>query len=248
MATTRLSAVDASRSAQLQELWRHLAIAKPLNPQDLAHLDEALTHTSSGLHPHHEQLEFLGDAVLRLAATAFIASAHPQLPVGERSALRAQLVSDQWLAQLGETIGITCWWRIGAKACGDAAAHATVRAELSEALIGAVYTISGLPAVQTWLKPHWEQTSRVILADPHRGNSKSALQEWSQGQDLGLPIYDTREVSRHHGDPRRFHCRVNLPELDAEGWGGSRRAAEQQAAREALQALEAQASGKIAPR
>ncbi|QBE67779.1 Ribonuclease III [Synechococcus sp. WH 8101] len=249
MAPNTPTAIDAARREQLEKLWLQLDLTPPLplKGRELAQLNEALTHTSSGLHPHHEQLEFLGDAVLRLAATEFIASIYPQLPVGDRSSLRAQLVSDQWLAQLGETIGIEHWWRIGATASGDVAAHATLRAELSEALIGAIYAIGGLQPVQAWLTPYWQQTSAAVLADPHRGNSKSALQEWSQSQAQGLPAYDTREISRRHGDPRRFHCRVSLPDLLAEGWGGSRRQAEQEAARNALQHLQERPKGNTAP-
>ena len=179
----------------------------------LAQLDEALTHTSSGLHPHHEQLEFLGDAVLRLAASEFIATTYPQMPVGERSSLRAQLVSDRWLAQLGEAITIEHCWRIGPKASGDPTATATLRAD---------------------------QQRRGSVADPHRGNSKSALQEWSQARGLGLPRYACREVNQRHGDPRRFLVSVTLPpDRAAEGWGGSRRLAEQQAASALMAQLKA---------
>ncbi len=220
----------------LEQLWDELNQSlNALKQQDLAVLQEALTHTSSGLSPHHEQLEFLGDAVLRLTASEFIASAYPRLPVGERSSLRAQLVSDRWLAELGSTIEIERWWQIGPKANGDAIAAATIRAELSEALIGAVYRINGLTAVQQWLTPHWQSSAEAVLSDPHRGNYKSALQEWSQGQGLGLPIYRSDEMNQGHGDPRRFRCTVSLPpQLQAEGWGRSRREAEQQAARAAL--------------
>ena len=223
----------------LEELWDALnQSSKPLEPADLALLQEALTHTSSGLNPHHEQLEFLGDAVLRLTASEFIASAYPQMPVGERSSLRAQLVSDRWLAELGANVEIEHWWQIGPKASGDATAATTIRAELSEALIGAVYRISGLTAVHQWLTPHWQGSSEAVLADPHRGNYKSALQEWSQGEGLGLPTYTSEEISQRHGDPRRFRCSVTLPpQLAAEGWGRSRRDAEQQAARAALDQL-----------
>ena len=229
--------MDQARREQLNALWARLELPRiqPLQAADVGHLEEALTHTSSGLNPHHEQLEFLGDAVLRLAASEFIAAAYPQMPVGERSSLRAQLVSDRWLAQLGETITIERWWRIGPKASGDSTAAATIRAELSEALIGAVYRIAGLQAVQAWLTPHWHKSAESVLADPHRGNSKSALQEWSQGQGLGLPTYSSMEISQQHGDPRRFHCTVTLPpDLRAEGWGGSRRDAERQAAQALL--------------
>ena len=223
----------------LDQLWDALnQCSKTLETADLAPLQEALTHTSSGLNPHHEQLEFLGDAVLRLAASEFIASAYPQMPVGERSSLRAQLVSDRWLAELGSTIEIERWWRIGPKASGDSTAAATIRAELSEALIGALYRINGLTAVHQWLTPHWQRGAEAVLADPHRGNCKSALQEWSQGEGLGLPIYSSEEINQRHGDPCRFRCRVTLPpQLAAEGWGRSRRDAEQQAARAALDQL-----------
>ena len=233
--------MDQARGEQLQAFWSQLLPApSPLANEALAQLDEALTHTSSGLQPHHEQLEFLGDAVLRLAASEFVATTYPQMPVGERSSLRAQLVSDRWLAQLGEAITIEQCWQIGAKASGDPTAAATLRAELSEALIGAVYRIAGLQTVQTWLTPVWTSSAEVVLADPHRGNSKSALQEWSQARGLGLPRYSCSEVSQRHGDPRRFLVSVTLPpDLAAEGWGGSRRLAEQQAASALMAQLKA---------
>ena len=182
----------------LESLWNQLGLEHAkvsFNPEQEAVLLEALTHTSSGINPHHEQLEFLGDAVLRLTASEFIASKYPTMPVGERSSLRAQLVSDRWLAELGEQIEIERWWRIGAKARGDHTASATIRAELSEALIGAIYRIAGTEAVEQWLTPYWLRSADDVLLDPHRGNSKSALQEWSQGHNLGLPSNTTARRS-----------------------------------------------------
>jgi len=207
-------------------------------------VDEALTHTSTGHHINHERLEFLGDAVLRLAASEYIEQHHAQLPVGERSALRAQLVSDRWLAALGAEINIDAVQAIGAKAKGDDAGRATLHAEATEALIGALYQGWGsLAPVHQWLEPHWQRTSAAVLADPHKGNAKSALQEWSQARKLGLPAYRSNERSQRHGDPRRFHCQVELQgESLAEGWGGSRRDAEQKAAQAALQQLEGDTS------
>jgi ribonuclease III len=212
----------------------------PDSSQQLAWLDEALSHTSAGLARNHERLEFLGDAVLRLAASEFLEHHQAGLSVGQSSALRAQLVSDRWLAQLGETCGIEAVLRIGPMAAGDRAGQATLRAEACEAVIGALYRIWGsLEPVLSWLTPHWQRSVAELAADPHRHNWKSALQEWSQGEGLGLPSYFSEERSRIHADPRRFHCRVELDDRQlGEGWGGSRREAEQQAARAALQALE----------
>lgn len=233
-------ALPQQRLQQLQQLLRRIDIdTSGLASTGWAAVDEALTHTSAGLAINHEQLEFLGDAVLRLAASEYLEQHHPELSVGERSALRAQLVSDRWLAEVGEAIGISDALRIGPTAGGDATALSTLRAEATEALIGALYRAFGsLAPVHQWLTPSWERTSRAVLSDPHRGNCKSALQEWSQAKALGLPIYRTEERSKRHGDPQRFHCHVGLEGwISAEGWGGSRREAEQQAARAALEAI-----------
>lgn len=246
------TAVTPERRLQLLAFLAGLGLDGPASDLagiDLAPIDEALTHTSAREPENHERLEFLGDAVLRLAAAEFLEQHHGRLTVGQRSALRAQLVSDRWLADLGERCGLEEVWRIGAMAAGDKAGRATVRAELSEALIGAIYQAwggarGGLLAVMQWLTPHWQQASRELLNDPDRHNWKSALQEWSQGRGLGLPDYGTEEVSSSHGDPRRFCCTVRLqverPPATAEsrqGWGASRRAAEQDAARQLLAAL-----------
>jgi ribonuclease III len=221
----------------------------------LAPIDEALTHTSARLGRHHERLEFLGDAVLRLAASEFLAEHHGKLSVGRHSALRAQLVSDRWLAELAAQCGLEQVWQIGAMAAGDRAGRATVRAELCEALIGAVYQVwggpqGGLVAVQRWLTPHWQRSSRELLDDPDRHNWKTVLQEWSQGRNLGLPTYGCLQVSSEHGDPRRFHCTISLQvqpppagPVTREGWGPSRRAAEQEAARLLLEVIRPVATG-----
>ena len=238
--------MNAERREQLLGFLAELGLELPAGASEpLAWLDEALSHTSAGLARNHERLEFLGDAVLRLAASEFLAREQPQLSVGQSSSLRAQLVSDRWLAELGERCGVERVLRIGTVAAGDQAGRATLRAEACEAVIGALYRIWGnLDPVLTWLTPHWQRSLAELAADPHRHNWKSALQEWSQAARLGLPSYRSEERSRNHGDPRRFHCRVSLGErLLGEGWGGSRRLAEQEAARSALGGLNEGAGG-----
>ena len=79
----------------------------------LSPIDEALCHSSLGEPIHHVRLEFLGDAVLRLAATEFLRREHGSLPVGEQSALRSQLVSDRWLAELAAASGLSTVLRLG---------------------------------------------------------------------------------------------------------------------------------------
>ena len=204
-------------------------------------MDEALIHVSAGRSKNFERLEFLGDAVLRLAATEFIDQHYPNLPVGRCSSLRAQLVSDRWLTQLGDKLQLDSFLVLGPKALGDTTAKATLHADATEALIGAIYSGSdnNLAPIHQWLTPHWQQTATDVLATPHRFNGKSILQEWSQAKGLGLPNYTTTEQSSRHGDPERFKSHVEVgTELGADGFGGSRKDAEQNAAAEAVESLQ----------
>ena len=227
----------------LQELLIRLGLQQPADEAALQPLRTALTHTSAGLEVNHEELEFLGDAVLRLACAEFLEQNHPNLSVGERSAFRAQLVSDRWLAELAAELQLDGLIKQGSATAADTTARATVRAECCEALVGGVYLAwggadGGLHAVRQWLDPQWQRSCLELASDPHRHNWKSALQELTQAQQAGLPSYATTEENSNHGDQRRFRSvvSVNAKEKGC-GWGPSRRLAEQEAAREALEQL-----------
>ena len=227
----------------LQELLIRLGLQQPADEAALQPLRTALTHTSAGLEVNHEELEFLGDAVLRLACAEFLEENNPKLSVGERSAFRAQLVSDRWLAELAAELQLDGLIKQGSATAADTTARATVRAECCEALVGAVYLAwggadGGLHAVRQWLDPQWQRSCLELAEDPHRHNWKSALQELTQAQQAGLPSYATTEENSNHGDQRRFRSvvSVNAKEKGC-GWGPSRRLAEQEAAREALEQL-----------
>ena len=234
--------VESQQKPPISILFNRLELFKPPTCE-LSPVYEALSHTSAGLERNHEQLEFLGDAVLRLAAAEFLEEHDPSLVVGERSALRAQLVSDRWLAELGRELELGRWIEQGPAAAADPAAQATVLAECCEALVGGIYLVwggpnGGLRAVRQWLDPHWQVSFKELSADPHRHNWKSALQEWSQGQMGVLPDYCTEEHNRTHGSRERFHSQVSVSGKQlGEGHGPSRRLAEQEAARQALEQL-----------
>ena len=232
--------MDPSRAEQLTDLIQRLNAEIPIEPELLTLVDQALTHISTGRTRNLERLEFLGDAVLRLAATEFIDQHHIDLSVGDCSNLRAQLVSDRWLAEIGASIAIEHNLLLGRHAQGDRSAQSRLRADATEALIGALYTALGdLKAIHRWLSPHWQATAKAMLSNPNQFNGKTALQEWSQGQGLGLPRYATEECSRQHGDPERFRCKVSIQNQElADAKGRSRKEAEQIAAAAALQALD----------
>tara|TARA_B100000965_G_scaffold325159_1_gene287352 strand:- start:159 stop:902 length:744 start_codon:yes stop_codon:yes gene_type:complete len=207
---------------------------------NLLYVNESLTHSSANNNFNYENLEFLGDAVLRLIASDFIKNKFPYMQVGERSELRSHLVSDQWLEEVGNKINIKSVLIIGQKALRDKSANATIQAEATEALIGALYeSLNTLDPIKNWLIPFWEDKSKEVLADPHRQNYKSALQELTQSKGFSIPIYKTTEIDKKHDNPKRFFCTVYIKERSiAEGWGKSMKQAEKEAANKALKLLD----------
>tara|TARA_Y100001968_G_scaffold49692_1_gene40098 strand:- start:403 stop:1146 length:744 start_codon:yes stop_codon:yes gene_type:complete len=204
--------------------------------KNLIFINESLTHSSANSEINYENLEFLGDAVLRLVASDFIKNKYPYMTVGERSELRSHLVSDQWLEEVGEEINIKNVLIIGKKALRDKSANATIQAEATEALIGALYeSLTILDPIKQWLIPFWTKKSKEVLADPHKKNYKSALQELTQSKGLSIPTYKTNEIDKQHNNPKRFFCTVYIKNQSvAEGWGKSIKQAEKNAANKAL--------------
>jgi len=207
---------------------------------NILYINESLTHSSANRDVNYENLEFLGDAVLRLIASDFIKNKYPDMKVGERSELRSHLVSDQWLEEVGKIINIKSVLVIGKKALKDKSANSTIQAEATEALIGALYeSLTILDPIKNWLIPFWEDKSKEVLNDPHRQNYKSALQEWTQSQGLSIPKYKTTEIDKKHDNPRRFVCTVYIKDQSiAEGWGKSMKQAEKNAANKALNSID----------
>ncbi len=177
----------------------------------LHNFNEALTHSSANKKVNYEKLEFFGDAVLRLSASDFIERTYENMSVGNRSELRSQIVSDEWLTELGKKIFIEKVILKGPKAMGDENSKDTIIAETSEALIGAIYKcFNSIYEVNIWLDNFWKKDAELYLLSPHKYNAKSALQEWCQSQGFSLPIYKIYEVSKHHGDPKRFSCEIYI--------------------------------------
>ncbi len=222
------------KSLEIDAIYLNKIINNKLNELNI--IDEALIHTSANTTKNYEKLEFLGDAVLRLAASIFIEKDFPNLNVGERSSLRSHLVSDNWLATLGKKINIKETLIVGPKTFRDKSALKTIEGESTEALIGALYTCcKAVEPIENWLSIYWKKESKLILSDPHQRNYKSALQEWSQALSLSIPKYKTIEQCKIHGDLKRFFSTVYLKnEKIGKGWGKSIKDAEKEAAKCAL--------------
>ena len=195
--------------------------------------NQALIHSSENKVINYEKLEFFGDAVLRLAASNFIEKKYPQMSVGERSELRAQIVSDEWLSKFGGGIGIEKLIIRGPKAVGDENSKNTIIGESTEALIGALYKcFNSIEEVNLLLDDFWEADSEIYLKAPYKFKPKTVLQEWCQSKGFELPVYKIIEVSKKNGDPKRFICDILIEGLkEASAFGKSHKQAETNAAR-----------------
>ena len=218
------------------------------NNQNIAVLkifNEALIHSSDDNDINYENLEFFGDAVLRLAASNFIEKKYPQMSVGERSELRAQIVSDEWLTKLGKNIGIEKLIIKGPKAMGDENSRNTIIGEATEALIGAIYKcFNSIHEVNLWLDDIWEEESEMFLKAPYKFKPKTVLQEWCQSKSFDLPVYKIIELSKTNGDPKRFSCDIFINGIqESSGFGKSHKQAETNAARDLIEKFIA--TGKI---
>ena len=203
------------------------------NISAIQNFNQAFIHSSWDKVFNYEKLEFFGDAVLRLAASKFIENNYPQMSVGDRSELRGQIVSDEWLIKLGKNIGIEKLIIKGPKALGDENSKNTIIGEATEALIGAIYnTFDSTQEVNLWLDDIWEKDSEIFLKAPYKFKPKTVLQEWCQSKGFDLPVYKIIEVSKQNGDPKRFSCDIYVEGIkESSSFGKSHKQAETNAAR-----------------
>jgi len=195
-------------------------------------LELALTHRSwaneQGIPEHYERLEFLGDAILGMITAEWLYQNHPELPEGELSKRKAQLVSRPALAHHAEKIDLGPTLRIGVgEDRSGGRTKASLLADSMEAVFGAVYLDGGLEAARNVILPMLEEAG--LAAD-----AKTQLQEVTQA--LGWDLPDYRLAAATGPDHSKvFTVEVWVGgELAGQGEGPSKKMAEQKAAAEAL--------------
>ena len=221
------------RIKQLKKLIQKLGLLETAGVNwDL--LDLALTHPSISPQKNYQQLEFVGDAVVRLAAAEVLLETYPDEPVGEFAAIRSILVSDRVLAEIAASFGLERYLLIGANTLGNPAGRQSWLADAFEAILGALYlSTNNMELVRPWLDQILAEKAAEIRLDPARQNYKDALQEWTQGKYKLLPQYRVRENLKSERD--RFTAEVWLNgDCLGTGKGRSKKLAEQAAAKQAF--------------
>lgn len=222
------------RQNQLEKVVERLGLSTR-TPIAWRLLDLALTHPSVSTEKNYEQLEFVGDSVVRLAASELLFETYPEAPVGEFAAVRSVLVSDRVLAEIADSYGLGRYLLVAGSAVRDKMGEESRLADCFEAVLGALYlSTNTLELVRPWLDPNLLDRAKEIFEDPARQNYKAALQEWTQSNYKLLPQYEVEETGPA-GDEARFTAQVWFKgEKLGQGTGRSIKAAEQAAAREAF--------------
>ena len=236
--------VDSRRQKQLQKFILKLGLPATA-PVDWLLLDLALTHPSISRTRNYEQLEFVGDSVIRLISAELLLETYPQEPVGEFAAVRSILVSDRVLAEFAEYYGLEPYLLIGSNATGNPSGRQSWLADAFEAVLGALYlSTRNMDLIRPWLDRTLKTRSLEVFDDPARFNYKDALQEWTQRKYKILPEYRVAEnkefkASRAGKDENtlnnRFVAEVWLKgQFLGKGYGRSKKVSEQAAAQQAF--------------
>ena len=189
----------------------------------------------------NERLEFLGDAVLSLVVSRYLLETFPDWREGQLSKGRARLVSSPALAQAAQRLELGRFLQLGRgeENTGGREKRALL-ADAYEALIAAIFLDAGLDAAGSFVQRSLvDEALREFGPDLGLPDHKSALQEWLQARGEPSAEY---HVAREEGPDhrKRFWVEVRVGGIArATAEGGSKKQAEQAAAREALQLLKA---------
>ena len=204
-------------------------------------LIEALTHRSylnehrEYTGSHNERLEFLGDAVLELAATDFLFKKFPAKPEGELTSYRAALVNTVSLAESAQTLGINEYLLLSKGESKDTGrARDVILADAFEAIIGAIYLDSGYVNAEEFIAKNLYGKIDDVIEKRSYQDAKSRFQEIAQEKRGTTPSYETlSEIGPDHN--KRFTVGVFIGNEEiARGEGQSKQEAEQSAAQAGL--------------
>ena len=212
--------------------------------QDITVLEQALVHSSyinenpGIVAGHNERLEFLGDSILDVVVTEKLYQDNPDLSEGEMTKIRAALVRRDTLATVARSISLGDYLFMGKgeESSGGRNKPANL-AGAFEALIAALYLDCGLETTRNIVLKLFENEWIKAVEDGTGADHKSRLQEYLQSKYQKTPVYRLIGESGPDHD-KRFTVEVDVDSrVMARGEGKSKKLAEKEAARLALEKL-----------
>jgi ribonuclease III len=199
-------------------------------------LQQALTHRSHSV-THNERLEFLGDSVLNCVVASLLYDKFARIDEGDLSRLRANLVKQQSLYEIAQRLELSPYLRLGeGELKSGGFRRPSILADTVEALFGAIFLDAGFETARRVIRKLYEPVLATVDPKTLGKDAKTLLQEYLQGRKIALPVYTV--VATHgaaHSQEFEVECAVPKLSIQVLGAGGSRRAAEQAAAKKALE-------------
>ncbi len=226
-----------SRQAELEALALRLGVGIT----EYSLFDLALTHASAAgdenaKGENYESLEFVGDAALGLAVAHYLFEHVPGRTPGEYSKMRASIVNRRALARIARRMDLAPAIRLGrGEELSGGRQRKALLADCLEALIGAIYLDRGLAEAKQFVVTHFADELAEAGKTEQIWDFRSQLQQYCQAERIALPRFD---VVRSSGPDHRkeFEVEVRIRgEVAGRGSGHSKKEAEQQAARMALE-------------
>lgn len=211
---------------------------------ELALTHPSITHDHGSGTPHNQRLEFLGDSVLQLVLTLELYEKFPDLGEGPLTQARAEMVNRRTLALQSRALNVGEFLRMSrSEETTGGRDRASALADSFEALVGAIFLDGGLEAARGFVLRRFRDAFGQLEALPSLHNPKGELQEMLQAESAEAPVYQLMGVSGPDHD-REFECAVSYHgELLGRGTGKTKKAAESEAAREALTVLRKRQAG-----
>ena len=210
--------------------------------QNQALLHTALTHISLANEKNiesNQRLEFLGDSVLSFVVASYLYDRFPKLDEGRLTEMRANAVCEKSLAVAARKLDLGSRIRFGKSetVCGGKDKD-SILADTFEAVLGAIFLDGGIEPAREWIMQQLRQTMDDSVAIDFT-NYKSEIQNYFQKRDKGTDVVTYRLTGRQGPDHKPvFHVEaLYRGRVIGSGSGNSRKGAEQQAAKQAYQAL-----------
>jgi ribonuclease-3 len=202
-------------------------------------LQQALTHRSFSA-TNNERLEFLGDNVLNFIIAHQLFNLFPDIPEGDLSRLRAKLVKESSLAEIAISLHLGDALKLGEGELKSAGwRRPSILADALEAIVGAVYLDGGFDAAQQVVALLYRDKLQTIDPTSIDKDAKSQLQEYLQSKKMDLPEYQVVSIEGEaHAQTFTVQCEIKKLKLTTTGVGTSRRVAEQQAAKLAMDKIQ----------
>ena len=199
-----------------------------------------LNENQKSCHSDNERLEFLGDAVLGLCIGHILMEKSPSKKEGELSKLRSNLVSEPALADMARSIDLGRFIKLGkGESLSGGGDKNSILSDAFEALVAAVFLDAGFDKTHGMVKAVFQYSIQRAVSSSNTMDYKSSLQEYAQEVFATTPQYTVvKEFGPDHD--KRFEICLELVDIRATGIGKTKKAAEQDSAKNALKLVHGQ--------